>query len=371
MKPKHITFIIAIILIALGLGACSGSATTATSWPGLTVDDQFAYLAYQTQVHAINLENGREEWRFPDEPDNNVTFYADPALSEDGQVIIGGYDYVLYSLEGETGRMTGGNWPFTEAAGRYIAGPLVVRENVFAPAADDNMYAVDLEGNLQWTYSADGESWSQPIADSNCECIYVTSTEHTVAAVDPTNGSQIWQSPTLGGSVVGTPAISEDGTLFVGSFGSKLFALNADDGSIIWEFPTQGWVWSGPALHNGILYFGDLAGYFYAVEASNGDQLWQLTPEQLELDPGKGQIVATPLVFEDNIYVVTNTGSLIKIDFSGDIIDSENVDPENNRGQIYTSPKTSQGLILIAPTQIDEILVAYNQDLNEEWSFTP
>ena len=67
------------------LSACAGGVTTATSWPGLTVDDKYAYVAYNTQVYAVDLVNGTERWRYPAEPDNNVTFYADPTLSEDGR----------------------------------------------------------------------------------------------------------------------------------------------------------------------------------------------------------------------------------------------------------------------------------------------
>lgn len=84
------------------LSACAGAANTATSWPGLTVDDQFAYVAYNTQVYAVDLSNGKEVWRFPDEPDNSVTFFADPELTDDGQLIVGGYDFNLYSLEPDT-----------------------------------------------------------------------------------------------------------------------------------------------------------------------------------------------------------------------------------------------------------------------------
>ena len=98
MKHKHYLFILVFIGIAVTLSACAGGVTTATSWPGLTVDDQYAYVAYNTQVYAVDLINGSERWRYPAEPDNKITFYADPSLSQDGQLIVGGYDFVLYSL---------------------------------------------------------------------------------------------------------------------------------------------------------------------------------------------------------------------------------------------------------------------------------
>lgn len=370
MNSKYYTIIIVILLISTVLTACAGGATTATSWPGLTADDQYAYVAYQNQVYAINLENGREAWRYPSgDSDTNATFYADPSLSEDGQLIVGGYDGVLYSLETDTGRLSGGNWPFEQAAGRYIASALVVEENIYAPAADDNLYNVDLDGNGQVFFSSVGESWAQPVIDGS---LYLSSMKHTVYAIDPVSGSQIWQSPQLGGSVVGSPAVSENDILYVGTFGGKMFALDGQDGSILWEFPTEDWIWSGPTLDNDVLYFGDLDGNLYAVDAEDGQQIWRITPEQFGFENlDEAEIVGTPLILEEHIYVATSEGSLFKIDTSGDIIDEVNVDPADNRGKIFTSPITSNGLILVAPIQIDELVIAYDQNLNEEWPFIP
>ena len=150
MKHKHYLFILVFIGITVTLSACSGGATTASSWPGLTVDDQYAYVAYNTQVYAVDLVNGSERWRYPAEPDNNITFYSDPSLSQDGQLIVGGYDYVLYSLDAESGVQI---WNFSAAENRYIASSLVQEENIFAPAADENLYSLDLNGRLQWVFS--------------------------------------------------------------------------------------------------------------------------------------------------------------------------------------------------------------------------
>jgi outer membrane protein assembly factor BamB len=365
MKHKKLLFILVFIGIAVTLSACAGAATTATSWPGLTVDDKYAYVAYNTQVYAVDLANGTEQWRYPAEPDNNITFYADPTLSQDGQLIVGSYDYNLYSLDAESGTQ---NWVFPEAENRFIASSLVAAENIFSPAADENLYSLDLNGRRQWTFSSEGESWAKPITDENCECIYLSTMDHSVYAIDAQDGRQIWRSPQLGGAVIGSPAYGENGELYVGTFGGKLFALNSADGSIIWEFATadEGWIWSGPTLSEGVLYFGDLGGYFYAVDANDGTQKWQRQPEHDE-----EEIVGSPLVFNDSIYFANNFGYLYKFDKDGKKIWDENVDPNDEKGKIYTSPKTSNGLILVAPIQIDELLVAYNEDGTKSWDFEP
>ncbi len=362
MRHKQLLLILGLIAIGVTFSACSGSATTATSWPGLTVDDNFAYVAYNTQVYAVDLVNGTEKWRYPAEPDNATTFYADPSLSQDGQLIVGSYDYNLYSLNAETGVQ---NWVFPDAKNRYIASSLVAEKNIFAPAADENLYSLDLNGRLQWTFSSDGESWAEPVSDKSCDCLYLSSMDHSVYAVDAQTGSQIWRSPTLGGAVVGSPAYSEDGWLYVGTFGGKLFKLNSNDGSIVWEFSTAdgGWIWSGPAISDGVLYFGDLNGYFYAVSSENGSQLWQLPSEQLD-----GEIVGSPLVVDDGIYVTTESGVLYKLDTAGRILWSQTL---GDGAKIYTSPRAVNDLILVTPIEVDELLVAFNQDGARQWSFIP
>jgi outer membrane protein assembly factor BamB len=316
-------------------------------------------------VYAVDLENGSERWRYPAEADNNITFYTDPELTSDGQVIVGSYDSNLYSLSAETGMQ---NWVFPDAENRYIGSALVDNGSIFAPAADANLYSLDLDGRLQWIFTSEDESWAKPITDQDCSCLFLSSMDHTVYAIDPQDGTEKWRSEDLGGAVVGTPAYDNDGVLYVGTFGGKLFALNAKDGSIIWEFSTQddGWIWSGPTISDGVLYFGDLNGNFYAVEAANGNQKWQRLPEQDD-----EEIVGSPLVIEESIYFANNHGFLYKFDTSGKKIWEVNVDPANGKGKIYTSPKFSNGLILVAPIQIDDLLVAYNEDGTKKWDFIP
>jgi len=365
MKRKQYLFILVFIGIALTFSACAGAANTATSWPGLTVDDQYAYVAYNTQVYAVDLTNGSERWHYPAEADNNITFYADPSLAEDGQLIVGSYDYNMYSLNAESGVQ---NWIFPEAKNRYIASALVDNGSIFAPAADENLYSLDQNGRLQWIFNSEGESWAKPVTNEECDCLFLSSMDHTVYAVDPQNGSEKWRSNELGGAIVGTPAFNNDGVIYVGTFGGKLIALNAENGSIIWEFSTQddGWIWSGPTFSDGVLYFGDLNGYFYAVNADNGTQKWQRSPE---LDDE--EIVGSALVIEDSIYFANIQGILYKFDTSGKKIWEVNVDPADGSGKIYTSPKTSNGLILVAPVQIDDLLVAYDEDGIKKWDFIP
>ncbi len=342
IKRNHIIFLLTFATLAILLSGCAGGgATTASSWPGLTIDGDTAYLAYNNYVYAVQLTNGSMKWRYPSEANRSVSFYADPVLSPDGQLIVGSYNHVLYSLNPQNGTM---RWEFDQAINRYIASPLVIEQGIFAPNSDDKLYALDLNGNLRWTSEAAGESWARPVTGQECDCIYVSSLDHSLFKLDPADGSVIWQSETLGGSIVGVPALNETGSLYIGTFNSEVLALNSQNGEVLWRVPTKDWVWSGPILADDRLYVGDLAGNFYALNAENGETIWQLTPEQLD-----GPIVGSPLVTDDSIYFGSETGTLFALDKSGNTRWTQ-----TSGGKLYTSPKQAGDLILGAL-----ILIAY------------
>ena len=56
----------------------------ASGWASVTADGETAYLAFSTQIIAINLSSGTEIWRFPAEADAKISFYAAPVMTEDG-----------------------------------------------------------------------------------------------------------------------------------------------------------------------------------------------------------------------------------------------------------------------------------------------
>jgi outer membrane protein assembly factor BamB len=359
MKLKPLFFTISILLLASLLSACTGGAGIATSWPGLAVDEDTAYLAFNTQVYAINISNGSEKWRYPAEPNNQVSFYANPAISPDGQLIVGGYNNVLYSLNPENGQL---NWEFTGAQRKYVAGPLAVEQGIFAPNADMALYALGVDGSLRWSFKTEGENWAQPTTDPACQCIYLTSMDHRVYALEPADGSLLWKTDDLGGAIVGTPTLSDEGILYIGTFGSKLLALDSRNGSIIWESPTEGWIWSGPALSGGRLYVGDLDGNFYAFNAADGQEIWRLNSDQLD-----GSISGTPLVIEDRIYVTSELGTLYTLDTSG----KEFLPPQTFEGKLYSAPVLAGDKILVTSNQADQFLVAISLDGARQWSFPP
>ncbi len=354
MKPKKLIFISIVIFLAAILSACSGRATTATSWPGLLADDQYVYMAYNQHVYAIDLGTGREAWRFPAEADNKISFYAAPSMTDDGQLIVGGYNNILYSLDPASGTE---NWSFTEATNRYIGSSLVYEDMIFAPNAGNKLFALNSQRQVIWTFDTEGALWTMPVTDPDCKCIFLSSMDHYIYSIEAQTGQQNWKTEELGGSIVGTPAYDPDGVLFSGTFASEVVAINAQNGAIIWRTPTDGWVWGGPVLADGSLFFGDLSGALYGANPQTGEISWKIQAD--------GPVTDSPLVTEDTIYFNTEAGSLYAVKKDGSFV----FDPKTIGGKLYASPILAGDTLLIAPVGAEAMLYGLDMNGNQKWTF--
>jgi outer membrane protein assembly factor BamB len=321
----------------------------------MSADQENVYLAFDKNVYSISISNGVENWRFPLEGKANVTYYAPPALTDDGQLIVGDYINILHSLNPATGQE---NWNFSEATDRYVGSVLTASGSIFAPNAAHVLYALNSNGTKKWSFTTEGPLWAQPVTSPDCDCIYVPSMDHHVYAVNVETGEQEWQSEKLGGSIVGTPALSADGILYVGTFNNEIVALQAADGEILWRVATGDWVWGGPVLQGERLFFGDLSGKIYAVDAKTGAIIWQQQPG--------GTITESPLVTEDAVYVTTETGNIFALDLDGKILWTKTI-----TGKLNASPVKAGDLILIAATKSDALIYAFDSDGTQVWTFTP
>ena len=355
MKYKIPLLIVSLILLAVALTACGGSYYQSTSWPGLTANDEFAFVAYNTFVYAVELDSGEEAWRYPKEASAKITFFADPVLTPEGELLVPSYDHKLYSIDPADGSE---NWIFDGASNRLIASPLVTEEGIFQASADGNLYALDFSGDLKWTFKTGGPVWARPARNVDCTCLFIASMDHHVYSVDAITGELVWKSEDLGGSVVGTPAFDHGDTVIVGTFGSKIVALDAKSGEEVWSFSTQGWVWSGGLLHQGIFYVGDLEGYIYGIDAATGEQIWRVQPG--------GAIIGTPILVNEQLIFTSETDTVFFISLEGDVEDSKTI-----AGQLYASPYATGDIILVAPISPDTLLAALTSTGAQQWTYMP
>jgi len=198
--------------------------------------------------------------------------------------------------------------------------------------------------------------------DSEGKVIYVASMDHHLYALDARTGAEAWKPVKLDGAMVSSPVVSPDGKIYVGTFGSKLYTLDANNqGAILGTpFKTDGWLWASPVLSDNLLFFGDLKGNFYILDIAENT-----LKAKIPLD---GAILSSPEVISDTVYVTTEAGSLYTLGFDG-----KNIRPTMtlSKGKLQAPPMAYKNLVLITPIGGDSILIAIDDKGNKLWSYPP
>jgi outer membrane protein assembly factor BamB len=354
MKKKLLILIFVLAISAILLAGCA-KGQMPSSWIGVTTTTDVAYLAGGPYVYAVNLETGAQVWRFQ----VKASAYAAPVLTADGQLILGGYDHVLYSLNPQTGQESGlGKWPFKGAQNRYIGSPLVTSDTIYAPNADYRLYALDLQGQLKWDFKADQSLWATPATDG--KYVYFGTLGGSLYSVDAATGNLAWEEK-VDTAVLSTPVV-KDGVIYFTTYSGKLVALDSATGNTIWSQPAAGRIWSGPVLEGDRLYFGDASGGLYAYDLT-GTLIWQ---QKLN-----GAIVGLPSINDSALIVGTDQGNVYMVSLDGQDLVWQVMVPGETTGKVYASPCLAGNLILVAPTDGSNFLVALDGDGLTKWVYIP
>ncbi len=313
MKPikLHTLRFLPLILLAVLLTACgSSSVMQASSWPGVAVQDEVAYVSFGPFVRAISLPDGKALWTYPQEEQRGVTFFAPPAVSqEDDVLVVGSYSQVVYGLRAS--KPAGSPlWTFEEPEDRVIGGALISGGRAYVPTALGRLWALDLRtGEPAWRqpFEAKHAIWSAPLTDNGH--IYVASLDHHLYALDAESGAVAWELD-LGTAISDTPALA-DGLLLCGTFGGQLYAVDAQTGDIRWTFAAEDAIWGNPAVNGELAFFGDVSATAYALKLATGEEVWRQTLES--------SASASPTTAGERVYFVSEAGAVDAFDkASGD-----------------------------------------------------
>jgi quinohemoprotein ethanol dehydrogenase len=217
-------------------------------------------------------------------------------------------------------------------------------EQRFSPLPKVSIDTVGQLG-LAWTYEMRtnrGMSATPLVVDG---VMYVTSAWSLVYALDAISGQERWVYDPRVDRAVGAKACCDvvnrgvavsDGKVFVGVIDGRLVALDAKNGSVVWETVTvdqsQPYTITGaPRSANGLIYIGNggaeygVRGYISAYDAKTGKRVWRFYT--VPGDPSKGPDGAA----SDTIMakaVATWTGEWWKLGGGGTVWDAIVYDDE-------------------------------------------
>lgn len=320
------------------------------NWPGVSTDGERVYVAAGGSVVAVRALDGMMVWRYPEKADNRRSFSA-PPTAIDNQVVVS-------DLSGSINLVGAANGLEIKTLhankGKIIGAPVALENGLLIPSGDHNLYFVSLDGEIQWKLQTKNSLWSSPINNENTG--YLSSLDHNLYAFQLLDGKVIWKVD-LGGAAVASPALGEDGTIFVGTLSNEMLAIDPSSGKFLWRYPTTNAVWSQPLIMNGILYFGDLSGTLYALDGKKGEPIW-------ELDASSGAIIARAAPIPDGIVFVTEAGDMLAMSREGSKMWSQVID-----GKLYSAPLVVGDYIIVALYQGDSLLQAFNLNGTKQWTF--
>ncbi|MHC1741348.1 MAG: PQQ-binding-like beta-propeller repeat protein [Anaerolineaceae bacterium] len=349
MKISRFYLVLSILLLGILLTSCTG-ATTTNSWGGVTADDTTVYLSTGTSISVLHADSGTVIWSYPEKPAAGRLFYAAPVAVGD-QLIVGDYTGGLVSLGIRDGKEL---WKFAAAKGHYVDAPLVVNDMIIAPNADSNIYAIDLTGKSIWTYKGSHAFWATPASDGTT--VYAPSLDHYLYAINLADGQLKWKAD-LGGPLVGSPFLAQDGSLYIGTLDSTMFSINSADGTTNWKQTVAGGVWSAPVLLADRLYFGDASGKINLLQASDGKIVQTIDMQSAILGSG--------VAMNDNVAFGNEKADVIIIGKNGERVVTPSV-----TGKLYSNLVFSNGHLYVLSTAGDKALYTFDTAGTQIWTYS-
>ncbi len=298
-------------------------------------------------------------WEFP----VGSPLYSSPLLVGD-LIVFGSESGTLYAVD-KNGQA---RWQFQAPSAEIFAHPQTDGQRIFFGATNQSFYALDLRGRPQWQFSAEERIKSSPAVQSGV--VYVTSYDGHVYALQADSGQKIWQfpppppadpaqkgspppagdrlDPLPGEFSYSAPAI-QDGVLYVGNMDGHLYALQAQDGRLKWRFKTRGGVTSSPWVQDGTVYVGSKDDHLYALDAATGQPSWKFKTGD--------DVLGSPAIKDGVLYIGSNDNNLYAID----IRTGQERCHFSAKGPVVSDAAFAESLVFFGGGQDDGAIYALNR----------
>lgn len=269
--------------------------------------------AYDGAFHAVTLD-GLPLWKYEPEDLSQRISLSSPVKARDGTIYFGDHGDTLQAIS-STGTPI---WSFATDDAIRAAPAIGPDGTIYVGSNDYVFYAINPDGSTRWSFETGGRIDS-PATLATDGTIYFGSADGNLYALNP-DGSEKWVvSVGKGQIVVASPALGQDGTVYVGTTGTTPLGTSQDqqvasysflaidpDGQVKWEYTLPHWVRSSAAVvADGSIYFGSWDGNLYSL-SPDGDLNWKIRLGDVSVEQG---IEASPAVAPDGtIYVGTWNG---------------------------------------------------------------
>jgi len=244
-----------------------------TDWPEFQFgDNRLGFNPYETTLGVGNVNQLGVVWQA--RPVTDV-IYASPVLAKG----------LLYGISFDSGELfalnaSNGNIVWREnLQGQFFTSTPTVAGNVlyvgvgfFTPYYTGAVYAINaLTGQILWSNGSVNAIQMAPTVGNGL--VFVADDFGVIYGLDASSGAMQWSYNTTFGAGTGSAGALVNGVLYMG-VGPDLFALNASDGTLLWQQQASYDIAASPAVENGVVYINSYDGGVYAFDAGTGALIW-------------------------------------------------------------------------------------------------
>lgn len=319
-------------------------------WGGISLKKQY----YDPQGHADEYPDfssnatyaGKvgEVWRIK----SGRSIYASATCWKD-RVFVGDVTGLMTAYDKATGKEC---WHF-QADKKIVGTPAVVSGTLVFGSTGDLIYGLDARtGRELWQIKTDLPIMGAVASDG--KTAYIGGSDHKMHAIDARTGKERWTFDGVKGYIVTRPLLTQ-GMVVFGAWDSKLYALNQQDGSLLWTWnhpkdglhysPAQVW----PVANKEAIFIADPQRALTAIGMKDGKTLWRTFQSKVRESIGMsadGQRIYAKTM-QDSIVCYRATAAEVKEVWATDCgfgyEHASTMLPEVN-GTVYSS--TKDGLIV-------------------------
>jgi len=266
------------------------------------VKDVVYVASVDENLYAIDLETGREKWRY-----HSGSFKAAPSV-RDGAVFVGDMDGTFHCVDAATGKK---RWTFA-TEGKIQSGANFAGDTVLFGSYDENLYCLSIkEGKELWKFKINGPINGAPaVVDGKA---IVAGCDSMLHVLDVKKGKEL-RSVNLDGQAGATAAIVGD-RLYVGSLGNEVLAIDWKKGEVLWRFesPKHQAFYSSTAVTEDLVITGCCDRRIWAIDRKSGKDAWSFLTNN--------RVVASPVVVGERVYAPSLDGKMYVLDLKGNAID--------------------------------------------------
>ena len=259
------------------------------------VADGYAYIGNaRGTVRAISMRSGEFAWTHltPGFP----RMASSPAVAGD-EIVYHTMGGGVYVLDRTTGHL---KWSWN-AGSAIESSPIIVDDVDYFGTASGEMYALDLRTHrLKWRKYLGAKITSSAAISGGR--LFIGDYDGRLWALSPESGATRWVGR-VNGKIYGTPAVA-GGRVFVPSVAYSLSAFSTS-GRHLWSVSTGSYVYSSPAVADGVVCFGAYNGVFYGASAASGRVLWRV--------PTGGPISGASVIVDGVAYVGSFAGRILGV----------------------------------------------------------